>query len=152
MSIKLWKLEEQIKNKEQSENTQQETDTQTEESEEQNKNREENENMFSQMAKKSNRKHYNNVENKLENLDEAEVPDSVINMLIDKFFNQTFSKKADLNKKQDAYKEDNGDLVWNVTELIKDKVTKNLNKMKLDKHGYKKESGERRKHTIIILF
>ena len=109
---------------------------------EENAKKEEVKKMFESMERKSNRHNYNDVGKHLNDLDEREVPDSVINSMIDKFFNQTFSKKSDLNKKQEAFQEDIGTIQWNITDLVKHKLTKNLNQMMYDKHGFKHESGK----------
>ena len=73
-------------------------------------------------------------------------------MLIDKFFNQTFSKSINLNTKQDSYQEEQGDLIWNVTDIVKHKLAKNLNQIRFDKHGFKKESGNGDKIPLSFYF
>ena len=75
--------------------------------------------------------------------DGTDIPDSVINMLIEKFLNQRFlPTNTDLNTRQNNMKQEYGDLKWNIPDLIRHKVTKDLNKMLHDKYGYADEDGK----------
>lgn len=75
--------------------------------------------------------------------DGTDIPDSVINMLIEKFLNQRFlPTNTDLNTRQNNMKQENGDLKWNIPDLVRHKVTKDLNKMLYDKYGYADEDGK----------
>lgn len=75
--------------------------------------------------------------------DGTDIPDSVINMLIEKFLNQRFlPTNTDLNTRQNNMKQENGDLKWNIPDLVRHKVTKDLNKMLYDKYGYSDEDGK----------
>lgn len=86
-------------------------------------------------------------------LEDGQIPDSVINMLIDKFLNQRFlPTTTDLNTRRNSFDPDYGDLKWNIPDLVRHKVTKDLNKMLYDKYGYNDEDGKRRRYTILILF
>ena len=74
-------------------------------------------------------------------------------MLIDKFLNQRFlPTTTDLNTRRNSFDPDYGDLKWNIPDLVRHKVTKDLNKMLYDKHGFNDEDGKRRRYTILILF
>ena len=86
-------------------------------------------------------------------IEDGQVPDSIINMLIDKFLNQRFlPTTTDLNTRRNSFDPDYGDLKWNIPDLVRHKVTKDLNKMLYDKHGFNDEDGKRRRYTIFILF
>lgn len=86
-------------------------------------------------------------------IEDGQVPDSIINMLIDKFLNQRFlPTTTDLNNRRNSFDPDYGDLKWNIPDLVRHKVTKDLNKMLYDKHGFNDEDGKRRRYTILILF
>ena len=86
-------------------------------------------------------------------IEDGQVPDSIINMLIDKFLNQRFlPTTTDLNTRRNSFDPDYGDLKWNIPDLVRHKVTKDLNKMLYDKHGFNDEDGKRRRYTILILF
>ena len=75
--------------------------------------------------------------------DGTDIPDSVINMLIEKFLNQRFlPTNTDLNTRQNNMKQENGDLKLNIPDLVRHKVTKDLNKMLYDKYGYADEDGK----------
>lgn len=75
--------------------------------------------------------------------DGTDIPDSIINMLIEKFLNQRFlPTNTDLNTRQNNMKQENGDLKWNIPDLVRHKVTKDLNKMLYDKYGYSDEDGK----------
>lgn len=86
-------------------------------------------------------------------IEDGQVPDSIINMLIDKFLNQRFlTTTTDLNSRRNSFTPNYGDLKWNIPDLVRHKVTKDLNKMLYDKHGFNDEDGRRRRYTILILF
>ena len=86
-------------------------------------------------------------------IEDGQVLDSIINMLIDKFLNQRFlPTTTDLNTRRNSFDPDYGDLKWNIPDLVRHKVTKDLNKMLYDKHGFNDEDGKRRRYTILILF
>ncbi len=86
-------------------------------------------------------------------IEDGQVPDSIINMLIDKFLNQRFlPTTTDLNTRRNSFNPDYGDLEWNIPDLVRHKVTKDLNKMLYDKYGFNDEDGKRRRYTIFILF
>ncbi len=75
-------------------------------------------------------------------IEDGQVPDSIINMLIDKFLNQRFlPTTTDLNNRRNSFEPDYGDLKWNIPDLVRHKVTKDLNKMLYDKHGFNDEDG-----------
>ena len=75
--------------------------------------------------------------------DDVEVPDSIINMLVDRFLNMHFTlSNTDLNRRNNNLIRDNGDLKWNIPDLIRHKVTKDLVKMPYDKYGYRKDDGK----------
>ena len=79
----------------------------------------------------------------IQDIDDKEVPDSVINVLIEKFLNNCFIPgKEDLNSRRDSMMPTYGDLKWNISDLIKHKTTKQYNQMLNDKYGYKKEEGK----------
>ena len=71
------------------------------------------------------------------------MPDSLINMLIDKFLNQRFlPMDTDLNTRRNSFDPEYGALKWNIPDLIRHKVTKDLNKMLHDKYGFNDEDGK----------
>ena len=75
--------------------------------------------------------------------EDVEVPDSIINMLVDRFLNMHFTdNNTDLNRRNNNLMRDNGDLKWNIPDLIRHKVTKDLVKMPYDKYGYRKDDGK----------
>ena len=75
--------------------------------------------------------------------EDVEVLDSIINMLVDRFLNMHFTdNNTDLNRRNNNLMRDNGDLKWNIPDLIRHKVTKDLVKMPYDKYGYRKDDGK----------
>lgn len=85
--------------------------------------------------------------------DGADIPDSVINMLIEKFLNQRFlPTNTDLNTRQNNMKQKNGDLKWNIPDLVRHKVTKDLNKMLYDKYGYADADADGKGEDIPLSF
>lgn len=76
-------------------------------------------------------------------IEDGQVPDSLINMLIDKFLNQRFlPMDTDLNTRRNSFDPEYGALKWNIPDLIRHKVTKDLNKMLYDKYGFNDEDGK----------
>ena len=63
-------------------------------------------------------------------------------LLIDKFFEQSFKKQADLNRIKASNKDKNGNDKWDIKALITHKVSKNYQPMLTDKKGYTSKSGE----------
>ena len=88
----------------------------------------------------------------LQNLKDGEIPDSVINILIQKFLNKTFVNETDLNAKRESLIPTEGDIKWNIPDLIKHKTTKQYNDMLHDKYGYKEESGKDEKIPLAFYF
>ena len=87
--------------------------------------------------------HNNNWDGTFDDFGQEEVPQSVINKLVENFFDQVFSKKSDLNQKRNSAKQNpRGAVEWNTTAIITDKLTGNYMKMPRDKIGRKKESGD----------
>ncbi len=76
-------------------------------------------------------------------IEDGQVPDSLINMLIDKFLNQRFlPMDTDLNTRRNSFDPEYGALKWNIPDLIRHKVTNDLNKMLYDKYGFNDEDGK----------
>ena len=76
-------------------------------------------------------------------IEDGQVPDSLINMLIDKFLNQRFlPMDTDLNTRRNSFDPEDGALKWNIPDLVRHKVTKDLNKMLYDKYGFNDEDGK----------
>ncbi len=82
---------------------------------------------------------------------EDQIPDSVINNLIDNFLNKRFqTRNSQLNARENSTIKDYGYEKWDILQLIKHKETKEYGKMLRDKYGYKKE--EKKSETIPLSF
>ncbi len=83
-----------------------------------------------------------NISSQLKTEDE-QVSDILINMLIDKFLNQRFlSNDTKLNTRRNSFEPEYGSLKWNIPDLVRHKVTKDLNKMLYDKYGFNDKEGK----------
>lgn len=83
----------------------------------------------------------------------AEVPDSVISMLIEKFLNEKIlAANTDLNQRSNSMKTDRGNSRWDMTKMVKDIVDKNLIEVPNDKIGYKFEEGKNEQIPFSFYF
>ena len=88
-----------------------------------------------------------------DDFDDKEIPDSLINVLIEKFLNKTFiAKETDLNARRESLVPTVGDIKWNIPDLIRHRTTKQYNQMLHDKYGYTKENGEDEKIPLSFYF
>ncbi len=92
------------------------------------------------------------IENRKE-VNNNEVPNSVINIIIEKFIKKRFiPNETDLNSRRDSMIPTQGDLKWNIPDLIKHRATKQYNQMLHDKYGYKSENGKEEKIPLAFYF
>ena len=99
--------------------------------------------MFEQITnpKSAQSDYKNNFSDRFCNFNDDEVLNSTIKILLEKFFESSFSKKSDLNKAKSSSRISSGTDKWDVKELITHRTSKNYQKMVTDKTGYLKENG-----------
>ncbi len=112
-----------------------------EEIDEMEKNRQKAKKMFENMSKPKipQEKNRNNFSDKLGDWNINEIPESTIKILINKFFEKSFSKKSDLNKTKSSNQNKNGDEEWDIEALITHRISKNYQAMLTDKKGHTKK-------------
>lgn len=75
--------------------------------------------------------------------EEKEVPDSVIDMLIERFLNEQFMPNdTDLNVRTSSRKKSKGYIKWDFHAVVLHELTGEYDKMHRDKYGYEKGEGD----------
>ena len=129
-------------------------DKTTEELEEIERNRQKSRDMFEQITKPRDSKteYKNDFTEKLGSFNVDEVLNSTIKILLEKFFETSFSKISDLNKTRSSSKVSSGIDEWDIKGLITHRVSKNYQKMLTDKTGYLDKNGDSENIPLAFYF
>ena len=110
--------------------------------------------MFEQITKpKNSQKGYkSDFTDKFTGFNEDEVLNSTIKILIEKFFETSFSKKSNLNKTKSSSRVSSGTDEWDIKSLVTHRISKNYQKMLTDKTGYLKKNGDSEDIPLAFYF